>query len=125
MLYFVKNVSSVEIVQLSPEIDAIFCRWKKGDIWNFVFEFTVSKSLEFHQLSFTRKLLKPPLRLFKEMYHKIETNDDGDISMKQVVFHIKGHHWQQHCRNKTDENCQIAKYFKKQFGDAVTFDKHR
>ena len=24
------------------------------------------------------------------MYHKIETNDDGDISMKQVVIHIKG-----------------------------------
>ena len=24
------------------------------------------------------------------MYHKIETNDDGDVSMKHVVIHIKG-----------------------------------
>ena len=24
------------------------------------------------------------------MYNKIETNDDGDISMKHVVIHLKG-----------------------------------
>ena len=56
-------------------------RWQKGEIWDFVFEFTVGT-----QSQSTDKSWNP----LKEMYHKIETNDDGDVSMKQVVIHIKG-----------------------------------
>ena len=39
-----------------------------------------------------RKYIFKASNASKEMYHKIETNDDGDISMKHVVIHIKGDH---------------------------------
>ena len=37
-----------------------------------------------------RKYIFKASNASKEMYHKIETNDDGDVSMKHVVIHIKG-----------------------------------
>ena len=71
---------------------------------HFVFEFTVGTRSQSTEKSWKQLSLKPPL---KEMYHKIETNDDGDISMKHVVIHIKG----DNCRVAT--RCQAKCVFQK------------
>ena len=39
--------------------------------------------MDFHSISSNTFLLQ-------EMYEKIESNDEGDITMKEVVAHIKG-----------------------------------
>ena len=64
-------------------------RWQGDDVWDFVFEFTVTYNSEKKVPSIYKKKSFFILVL-QDMYNKIETNDDGDISMKHVVIHLKG-----------------------------------